>query len=289
MQTPAAAPAHTIHISSRSSISFADVKELWEYKDLILLFVRRDFLAKYSQTVLGPIWFVIQPVLTALVFTVIFGNVANVQTEGMPRLLFYLCALLPWNYFAQTFGATGSTFTGNRVIFTKIYFPRLTVPFSSVISNLLAFGIQCISFACFWLYFKFFTAEGAQFHLTWGMALIPLLIVQVAGIGVGTGLCLAVITAKYRDLQHALPFLIQIWMYGTPIIYGLSMVENPTLRMVLSLNPMASITELFRFALLGKTSLTPAEYGISAGMTVVLLIAGLVMFKSIDRNVVDSI
>ncbi len=285
-----------IRHSARPSLSPADFQELWAYRDLVQLFVRRDFVAKYAQTVLGPTWFILQPLMTSIVFTVIFGKVANVETDGLPRLLFYLCGLLAWGYFSQSFNATAATYTANRNIFTKVYFPRLAVPTASVISNLLALSIQFASFGCFWVYFQYFTAEAENFHLTWTMALIPLLIVQCAVIAVGTGLCIAVVTSKYRDLQHALPFVVQLWMYGTPIIYSMSMVDDPTepgghpiLRWILAFNPMAAVTELFRLAFLGKASIMPSEIALSVVMSLLLLVIGILAFKAVDQNVVDTL
>jgi len=202
-------------------------REIWHYRDLLYLLVRRDFVAKYKQTILGPLWFILQPLLTTLVFTVIFGRVAKIPTDELPPLLFYLCGMLPWSYFAQCMNGTSTTFVTNAALFGKVYFPRLVVPLSIVTSSLLAFLIQLVTFAVFWLYYKFFTEAGSLFHLrAMPLALCPLLLLQTAALGLAVGLWMSALTAKYRDFVHLSGFLTQLWMYATPVVYPLSVVPE---------------------------------------------------------------
>ena len=228
-----------------------DWQGLVEYRDLLFLLVRRDFLSKYKQSILGPAWFVINPLVTTIVFSVIFGNIAKLPSDGMPKMLFYLCALVPWNYFATNLTATSTTFTANMNLFGKVYFPRLIVPLSVVVSNLITFAIQLVAFLCFFFYYKFFTAAGALVRPSLELALVPFLLLQVALLSLGLGLGISALTAKYRDLAHAMGFVAQLWMYATPVVYPLSMVTNPRWRIVAALNPMTSVVESFKHAFLG--------------------------------------
>src|SRR5262249_14534163 len=214
-----------------------NLAEVWRYRDLLVLLIHRDFVAKYKQTILGPAWFVLQPLLTTVVFSVIFGEIAKIPTDGLPPMLFYLTGLLGWNYFAQTFHSTSGTLVNNAGIFGKVYFPRLVVPLSTVISNLLAFGIQLATMLCFWFYFKFFTAAGTQFGLSPEIVFAPFVVLQIAALSLGVGMWLSALTAKYRDVVLLSSFLIQLWMYATPVIYPLSQIPDHW-RWVAALNPM---------------------------------------------------
>jgi len=238
-------------IQPSKGLLHTDWQELIEYRDLLLLLVRRDFLSKYKQSVLGPLWFIIQPLATTLVFTVIFGNVARLPTDGMPSVLFYLCALVPWNYFAANLSATSTTFTTNMHLFGKVYFPRLVIPLSVAVSNLIAFAIQLLTFLSFFVYFKFFTAAGPLIKPGLELVLVPVLLLQAAAASLGFGLLIAALTVRYRDLVYAMTFLVQLWMYATPVVYPLSMVTNLKWRIIAALNPMTAIVELFKHAFLG--------------------------------------
>lgn len=263
-------------------------RELLHYRDLTLLLVRRDFVSKYRQTVLGPAWFVIQPLLTTLVFTVIFGNVARLGTDGMPHVPFYLAGLLLWSYFAQSLPAIGSCLIVNSNLFTKVYFPRLVVPLSIILSNLIALGLQFVTFLAFWAYYRFGTEAGGAMQANWTVLLFPLLVLQTAMIAAGVGLWLAVITSQYRDLQHLIPFIVQIWMYASFIIVPLSEVPE-RFRLWTALNPMVAVVEGTRYAFLGKAALTPLHVGVSASLTLAVFATGLAAFGRIERKFVDYI
>ncbi|HTW92758.1 MAG TPA: ABC transporter permease [bacterium] len=278
-----------IVIQPSRGLLHVDWRGLAEYRDLLVLLVRRDFLSRYKQSILGPAWFVIQPVLTTVVFTVIFGNVAKLPSDGMPKLLFYLCALVPWNYFAANLNATSTTFTANISLFGKVYFPRLVVPLSAVVSNLIAFAIQLLTFLAFFTYFKFFSAAGPLIRPNVELLLMPLLVVQTAAVSLGFGLLVTALTVKYQDLVYAMAFLIQLWMYATPVVYPLSMVTNLKWRIVAALNPMTAVVELFKHAFLGVGTVSPRYTLISVAMTLLVLFLGLVMFNRAERTFVDTV
>ena len=263
-------------------------RELFHYRDLLFLLVRRDFVSQYKQTVLGPLWFIIQPLLTTIVFTVIFGQVARISTDGMPPLLFYLCGMLAWNYFAGCLAATSVTFVANSAIFGKVYFPRLIVPLSVVISRLIAFGIQLATFVVFLLYFKYFTPSGALVRPNGFILLLPLLLLQSAVIGLGVGLWMSALTAKYRDFSFLSAFMTQLWMYASPVIYPLSALPERW-KWVATVNPMAGVVESYRYAFLGAGTVEPKYLVVSALMGVLLLGTGLLMFNRAERTFIDTV
>ena len=263
-------------------------RELAQYGDLLILLVRRDFVAKYKQTILGPMWFVLQPLLTTLVFTVVFAKVGKIPTDHLPPMLFYLCGMLGWGYFAACMTGTSGTFVNNAALFGKVYFPRLIVPLSVVISNLLAFGIQLVTFLVFWAGFKGFSGTGASFHMTLLLLALPLLVLQSAAIGLGVGLWMSALTAKYRDFVYLSTFLTQLWMFATPVVYPLSAVPERW-RWASSLNPMTGVVEAYRHAFLGAGTLAPAYLGLSAATTLVLLITGLMVFGRMERTFIDTV
>lgn len=265
-----------------------DWQQIWEYRDLLGLLVRREFLWKYKQTILGPLWFVLQPLLKTIVFTVIFGRVAQISTDGLPPLLFYLCGLLGWTYLEQNLTTGGTIFTTNAYIFGKVYFPRLVMPLSLIVSNLFALGLQFISFLSFYFYFKFFTTTGAAFAMQPNAVLVPLLVIQVGALSLGVCLWMSSLTAKYRDLIHLLQFLIQLWMFATPIIFPLSKVKAEY-RWIMNLNPMTAIVESFRYCLLGTGAVTPLTMLISIGLTLVICISGILMFQRTERTFIDTV
>ena len=273
-------------IKASSVGSGVDWREIWIFRDLLILLVKRDFSARYKQTVLGPIWFVFQPLLMTLVFTVIFGKVANLSTDGLPGPLFYMSGLLCWNYFSATFGSVSGTFAGNMHIFSKVYFPRLVVPLASVVSNLLTFFVQLTTFAAFFVYYKCFTDAGSNFWISSYIVILPLLILQTMALALGVGLCLAAATAKYRDLIQVLGIVSQVWLYATPVIYPTSKVPE-RFQWLMALNPVTGIVEGFRFLLLGKATLS-WQIGVSSiVMTIGILILGLFAFRHVERTVVD--
>jgi lipopolysaccharide transport system permease protein len=266
-----------------------DWRALVEYRDLLMLLVRRDFVSKYKQSILGPLWFIIQPLATTLVFTVIFGNVAKLPSDGMPRMLFYLCALVPWNYFAANLSSTSTTFTSNIGLFGKVYFPRLVVPLSLTVSNLITFGIQLITFLGFFVYFKFLSAAGPLIRPSLEIALVPLFLLQIAVLSLGFGLLISALTVTYRDLVYAMTFLVQLWMYATPVVYPLSMVTSHKWRVVAALNPMTAIVESFKHAFLGAGTVDLRYTSISVALTLVVFFLGLVFFTRAERTFVDTV
>lgn len=277
-----------IHIRPNQSWLGIDLRAIWEFRDLLLLLVRRDFVARYQQTALGSAWALVQPLIMTVVFTVVFGKFAGISTDGLPPTLFYLCGLLAWNYHAQSFQLTAGTFSANAQLFGKVYFPRLIVPLSGAFSSLISFGIQAAMFAVFWLYYKFFTAAGGHFGMDLWVLLLPLVLIQVAAVSLGAGLLVASCTAKYRDLQHALPLIIQVWLYLTPIIYPLSKVPARW-QWAVSLNPLAQPVEMMRYLLLGQGEVHPDQYLLSVVLSVVLLLGGIVIFQRTERTFIDTI
>jgi lipopolysaccharide transport system permease protein len=275
-------------IQPNRSWFYIDWRGLLHYRDLLFLLVRRDFLSRYKQTILGPLWFIIQPLLMTIVFTVIFGKVAKIPTDGLPPMLFYLCGLLAWGYFASCLKATSSSFIENAHLFGKVYFPRLVVPLSSVISNLFAFGIQLVAFLGFYFYFKNFTLAGASINPNLFIFVLPLLVLQTAAIGLGVGLWMSALTAKYQDLKFVMEFLIQLWMYATPVIYSMSVIPEKW-RPVLAINPMAPILESYRYAFFGTSSLNFNYLLISAVTTVFVLLSGIFIFNKVERTFIDTV
>ena len=276
-------------IQATKGLLHVDWRGLFEYRDLLMLLVRRDFLSRYKQSILGPAWFIIQPLLTTIVFTVIFGRVANLSSDGMPKMLFYLCALVPWNYFAANLNTTSTTFTANIGLFGKVYFPRLIVPLAVVVSNLIVFAIQLLTFLGFFIYFKFFSAAGPLIRPSLELALMPLLLLQIAIFSLGVGLIISALTAKYRDLAYAMGFLVQLWMYATPIVYPLSIVTRPGWRMIAAINPMTSAVESFKHAFLGVGTTDVRHTVISVALTLLVLLLGLMFFTRAERTFVDTV
>lgn len=259
--------------------------EIWLYRDLILLFVWRDFVAYYKQTILGPLWYLIQPILTTVVFTVIFGNIAKLPTDGLPPFLFYLAGNTVWVYFSTCVTSTSNTFAGNAAVFGKVYFPRLSVPISIVISNLISFGIRLGVFLVFLVYFML---KGAAVHVTWWVLLLPILLIVMAGLGLGFGIIISSMTTKYRDLQQLVGFGVQLMMYGTPVIYPLSSVDAGW-RWLLLLNPMTPVVEVFRFAFLGTSALEPVYLIYSFFCMLTALLIGIVAFNHVENTFMDTV
>jgi lipopolysaccharide transport system permease protein len=282
-------PAYELRIRPNQNWLRIDWRGLWEYRDLLLILVRRDFVSRYKQTVLGPAWFILQPLLTTLVFTVLFGTVAKLPTDGLPPILFYLCGMLGWSYFANVFQSTSATLVNNAGLFGKVYFPRLVVPLSSVISNLFALALQLATFAAFWVYFKMASPAGAHFFARWELLwLLPLVVAQIGLLSLGVGLWMSALTAKYRDFTHMLPLLLQVWMYATPIIYPLSMIPEKW-RWVVALNPLTVPTEALRWSLLGQGQVEPTHVLLSVVSCLALAVTGLFLFQRVERTFVDSV
>ncbi len=260
--------------------------DLWRYRDLVMLFVRRDFVAQFKQTILGPVWFVIQPLLTTIVFTVVFGNIANLSTDRLPKVLFYLSGNVVWMYFAGVLTATSNTFVGHAHLFGKVYFPRLAVPLSISISNLLKFGLQVVFFLGFWVYFA---VTGADIRFTPAALLFPILVLIMAGQALGLGIIFSSLTTKYRDLRFLLDFGVRLAMYATPVIFPLSSIAGGRLRLVLLANPMTPIIEIFRLGFLGQGTLHWGWLGYSAGFAVVAMLGGILIFNRVERTFMDTV
>jgi lipopolysaccharide transport system permease protein len=260
--------------------------EVWRYRDLLWMFVRRDFVAVYKQTVLGPIWFFIQPLLTTIVFTIIFSGVAQISTNGMPPLLFYLAGTIPWNYFSTCLTKTSTTFVSNAAIFGKVYFPRLIVPLSVVVSNLIQFAIQFVLFAAVHAWYLTTTSLLSP---NWPAiaVLTPILLVLMAALGLGTGIIVSSLTTKYRDMTFLVAFGIQLAMYGTPVIYPMSAIPE-RYSWLIRLNPMTAPIESFRAAFLGGT-IPWTDLGMSAIVTLGLLLFGVILFNKVERTFMDTV
>ncbi|MCG2735997.1 MAG: ABC transporter permease [Candidatus Methanoperedenaceae archaeon] len=275
----------TTIIGPRTGWFDINLKEIWSYRDLIMLFVRRDFVAQYKQTILGPLWFLIQPLLSTLVFTVVFGTIAQIPTDGLPQVMFYMAGITAWTYFANCFTKTSNTFIGNAAIFGKVYFPRLVIPVSIVISNLISFAIQFGLFIVFLLYFYF---KGSSIAPNMWILLTPLLLVQMAALGLGVGILVTSMTTKYRDLSHAVGFGVQLWMYVTPVVYPLSQIPEKW-RWLSALNPMTAVVESFRYAFLGAGAIQPWVMGVSIGMTAIFLTLGIILFSKVEKTFIDTV
>ncbi len=263
-----------------------DFKEIWRYRDLIALFVHRNIIVQYKQTILGPLWYIIQPVLTVIMNMVVFGGIAKMSTDGMPQPLFYMAGNVCWFYFSDCLNHTSSTFAANQGMFGKVYFPRMVVPIATVISYLLRFAIQLLLFTAIYIYFF---AKGADVTLHWQILLLPIFIIMIAGLGLGFGILVSSMTTKYRDLTVLFSFIVSLWMYGTPIVYPISMVTNETLRTIIMLNPMTSIIEAFKYASLGQGYFSWLALGYSFAFMCVLLLFGVVVFNKVQRNFMDTV
>lgn len=277
----------TTEIRPKDSLLSVDFKEIWRYRDLMMLFVKRNIITQYKQTVLGPLWFLIQPLMTTIMYMVVFGGIAKISTDGLPQPLFYLAGISFWQYFADCLNKTSNTFVSNAGIFGKVYFPRLVTPLSDVISNLVRFGIQFGLFLLVYAYYILFT--DVQIHTNWYVLMLPILVMMLAGLALGFGILFSSMTTKYRDLQLLLSFFVSLWMYATPVIYPLSTITNPTLRLVMQLNPLTGIVEFFKYGMLGVGVHDWWMLGYSFGFMVVLLAIGIVVFNKVQKSFMDTV
>ncbi len=272
-------------ISTRSKLRLLPWRELWDYRSLIALFVRRDFISSYKQTILGPFWFVIPPLIQTFVFTIIFGRIAKIDTGSAPQSLFFMSGVLVWNFFASTLARSASTFTGNAGLFEKVYFPRLSVAIAAIINNFLSFAIQFVVFVGIYIYY------GEHFKTvnpTFTILLAPLVIIQLALLGLGAGCLVTSLTTRYRDFAMMLGFGIQLWMYGSCIVYPLSEV-SPEWQWLFLLNPVVPVVETFRFAFFGDSSITFGQILIGWLVTLIVFVFGLLSFHSAESNFVDTV
>jgi len=272
-------------IEPQSSLFTLNLKDVWRYRDLLVLFVKRDFISFYKQTILGPLWFFIQPLFTTIIFTFIFGNLAGISTDGLPQPLFYMAGITAWNYFADCLTKTSTVFKDNANIFGKVYFPRLIMPLSIVASNLVRFLVQLLLFVIMIFYFG---VKDTNFHITWAIALFPFLVLLMALLGLGLGLIITALTTKYRDLAFLITFGVQLMMYATTVIYPLSAAPIKYKHLI-ELNPMTGIIEAFRYGFLGQGELTLQSIGYSTVFTFISLILGVVIFNKTEKTFVDTI
>ncbi|MEI6888496.1 MAG: ABC transporter permease [Bacteroidota bacterium] len=275
----------TMILRPKRSLLDINLRELWQYRDLIMLFVKRDFVSKFKQTILGPLWFIIQPLLTTIMFTIIFGNIAGIPTNGIPKILFYMTGIVGWTYFSTCLNETSQTFIKNASIFGKVYFPRLALPISVVISNLVSFVIQFV-FLLFFL--AYFMIKGSNVSPNALVLWIPFLVLLMAGLGLGFGIIISSLTTKYRDLTHLVTFGVTLWMYATPIIYPLSGIPEKYRIFVLA-NPMTAVVETFKTALLGVGQINYIHLLYSFCFTIVLLIIGVIIFNKVEKTFMDTV
>lgn len=278
--------AHHVHITSHRGWLEVNLKELWQYRDLIRLFVEKDFAVRYKQTILGPLWMILNPLLTTVVYTLVFGNIANLSTDGIPKLLFYMAGTALWGFFASCLNNTAQTFTGNAQLFGKVYFPRLTKPISVVISSAIQFGIQFLLFGIFWVYYL---AAGLVVPHWGGLLLLPVVLLVLGGMSMGCGIIISSLTTRYRDLSMLVTFGINLWMYATPVVYPLSIAGDGWKRVLLLVNPVTPIMEVFRYILLGQGEISAVSLCWSVGFTVLLLLGGILLFNRIEKNFMDTV
>ncbi|MBR1766558.1 MAG: ABC transporter permease [Bacteroidales bacterium] len=278
----------TTVIKPRERLLSVNLREIWDYRDLCSLFVKRNITTQFKQTVLGPLWYIIQPTMTVIMYMVVFGGIAKIPTDGLPQPLFYLSGICLWQYFNDCLNRTSSTFTANAGIFGKVYFPRLIVPLANVISNLLRFSIQFALFLVVYAIYQIWVIPG-QIHTNWYALLLPLLVVLLAGLALGFGIIFSSMTTKYRDMSLLLDYFVRLWMYATPIIYPLSTISNEKLRFIMSLNPLTGIVEAFKYGFLGEGQFSWGLLGYSAAVMVALLAVGIVIFNRVQKTFMDTV
>jgi lipopolysaccharide transport system permease protein len=284
-------PDHTtaeewdLEIKPQDKLFNLHLKDVWNYRDLLVLLVRRDFVSFYKQTIFGPLWFFIQPIFTTILFTLIFSRMGNFSTEGSPAPLFYLCGIIAWNYFAECITKTSTVFRDNSHIFGKVYFPRLIMPLSIVVSNLLRFSVQFILFIGLFVYYLL---KGYSLHPNIFILLFPVIIFFMALLGLGLGLVITAMTTKYRDLAFLVAFGVQLWMYASPIIYPLSAIP-PKFKWIAELNPVSGLIETFRYGFLGNGNFYPGAFTYSIVISLVIFFAGVIIFNKVEKNFVDTI
>lgn len=282
----------TTVIKPRNKLFEVNLKEVWAYRDLLTLFVKRDIITQYKQTILGPLWWLIQPALTVIMYMVVFGGIAGIPTDGIPQPLFYLAGVCMWQYFADCLNKTSNTFVSNANIFGKVYFPRLIMPISNTVSNLVRFGIQ---FGLFVVVYLFYVIGGTVACPNWYMLLFPLLVLMMAGLALGFGIIISSMTTKYRDLQILFTFFVQLWMYATPIVYPLSQVKGKVvagfdLYNVMCINPVTPVIETFKHAALGAGEFIGWGWlAYSFGFMVLVLALGILIFNKVQKSFMDTV
>ena len=276
---------HT-HISSKHRLFDLRLKEVWQYRDLIVLFTKRTFTVSYKQTVLGPAWLFLNPLISSIIYAFVFGRIAGIGTDGIPSILFYMCSNAIWTFFASCVNKNASTFTANAGVFGKVYFPRLTIPISNVIASIVQFGIQMLMVLALLVYY---VVTGAV-HPNWtAWLLIPIELIHLGLLGLGCGIIISSLTTKYRDLSILVTFGVQLWMYITPIVYPLSQLGGDIMKIILMLNPATAPVEVLRYALLGQGEIMPGYLALSAGLTIVVVLIGIIIFNKVEKTFMDTV
>ena len=276
---------HT-HISSKHRWFDLNLKEVWRYRDLIVLFTRRSFVLTYKQTVLGPAWIFLNPLISSIIYAFVFGGIAGIGTDGVPQLLFYLCSNAIWIFFSSCVTKNAQTFTANAGVFGKVYFPRLTTPISNVLASIIQFGVQMILVLIFLAYYL---ARGAVSPNWWAWLLIPVALVHLGVMGLGFGIIISSLTTKYRDLAILVNFGVQLWMYATPIVYPLSQLGDGLMKTILLINPVTAPVELIRFAVLGRGTIVPAYLALSWAITALVAVFGVMLFNHVEKTFMDTV
>ena len=277
-----------IVITPKSKLLSLDLHEVWKYKDLVVMYIKRNIVTLYKQTILGPVWYIIQPLLTTIMFMFVFGGIAGISTDGLPQPLFYMAGILCWNYFSECLTRCSETFNANQHIFGKVYFPRLVVPISIAVSSLMKMAIQFLLFIAIYI---FYICQGAAPHVTAYALLFPILVLMLAGLGLGFGLLISSLTTKYRDFRFLISFCVQLWMYITPVIYPLSVLKNnyPDYVWAIVANPLTSIIEVFKLGFLGQGTFEWGYFLYSVIFTIFILTAGMLTFNKVQRSFMDVI
>lgn len=278
-------PYH-IHISSKHRMLDLKLKEVFRYRDLIWLFTKRSFTVTYKQTVLGPAWIFLTPFITSIIYTIVFGNVANIGTDGVPKILFYLCSNAIWIFFSTCVTQNARTFTANAHVFGKVYFPRLTMPISNVLSAVIQFGVQMSLVIIFLVYYVF---KGEVHPNWWVCLLIPVILIQLGIMGLGVGIIVSSMTTKYRDLAILVSFGVQLWMYITPVVYPLSQLGDGIYRKISLINPVTTPVEVFRYAVLGQGTIEPIHLLVSWIVTISVMVVGIIIFNKVERTFMDTV
>jgi lipopolysaccharide transport system permease protein len=275
-----------IHLEKKNGWFDINLKEVWRYRDLIWLFTKRTFVLRYKQTILGPLWVILQPLMTTLIFTLVFGGIAGISTDGVPQVLFYMGGNAVWSFFAACLNGTATTFTGNANVFGKVYFPRLVSPISTVLSSMINFLIQLGMFLCFWVYYL---AVGEVSPNYVGILMLPVVMAYLGLLGLGFGVIVSSLTTKYRDLTMLVGFGVSLWMYITPVVFPVSTLGNGGLYHLVMLNPVTCAVETFRWAFLGQGVFDPLNWGISTAVMVAVVCVGVIIFSKVEKTFMDTV
>ena len=277
---------HHTHITSKHRIFDLNLREVWKYRDLILLFTKRSFVITYKQTILGPAWIFLNPLISSLVYAFVFGGIAGISTDGIPQMLFYLCSNAIWIFFSSGLTKNATVFTANSNVFGKVYFPRLTMPIANVLESVIQFGVQMILVV---LFLAYYLIAGAVSPNWWAWLLIPVVLLHLGLLSLGCGIIISSLTTKYRDLSIVVTFGIQLWMYATPIVYPMSQLSGGFMETVLKINPVTAPVEIFRYAVLGQGTISWFSYGLSWVITIVMVFVGIMIFNHVEKTFMDTV